>query len=255
MSMSAEIYQLFSSSSGNCCLVKNGSDVFLIDAGVSARRIKNAMEEVGVSPDQLKAVYITHEHTDHTKGLETLSKKYGLPIYAPEACFEGIIASAPSARELLRANNHGSLTQWDNTRIYTVRTPHDACGSVGFRMDLGNEKFAYFTDIGHLSAEILRAMSGCERVVIESNHDIQRLKSGPYPYSLKKRILGPYGHLSNFDCAALLPHLAKYGTKRVVLAHLSKENNTPEMAFEEANARLQGAASLAVALPDETVEV
>lgn len=253
--MKAEIYQLFSSSSGNCCLIKNGSDVFLVDAGVSAKRIETAMQGVGISPSELKAVYITHEHTDHTKGLETLSKRYGLPVYAPEACFDGILAAAPSAAGLLCPNNHGNLTQWDSTRVYTVRTPHDACGSVGFRMDLGGEKFAYFTDIGHLSAEILRAMSGCERVVIESNHDIQRLKDGPYPYSLKQRILGPYGHLSNFDCAALLPHLARYGTKRMVLAHLSRENNTPEIAYEEASARLQNAASLAVALPDETVEV
>ncbi len=253
--MGIEIYQLFSSSSGNCCLIKNQSDVFLIDAGVSAKRIETAMQGVGISPSQLKAIYITHEHSDHTKGLETLSKRYGLPVYAPAACFDGILAAAPSARLLLRTNDHGTLTQWEHTRMYAVRTPHDACGSVGFRMDLGGEKFAYFTDIGHLSAEILRAMSGCERVVIESNHDIQRLKDGPYPYPLKKRILGPYGHLSNFDCAALLPHLARYGTKRIVLAHLSKENNTPDLAYGEAAARLNGAASLDVALPDQTVEV
>ena len=121
--------------------------------------------------------------------------------------------------------------------------------------ELAGEIMAYFTDIGHLSSEILRAMSGCKRVVIESNHDVERLKAGPYPFPLKKRILGPYGHLSNFDCAALLPHLVRYGTQRIVLAHLSEENNTPEMAYEESARRLEGKASLAVAKPSATVEV
>ena len=253
--MPAEIYQLFSSSKGNCCLIKNGSDVFLIDAGVSAKRIEEAVRRVGISPEQIRAVFITHEHSDHIKGLETLSRRYGMEIYAPTGCMDGILSTAPAAAPALKSNDHGNLVCLESTRIYTVRTPHDACASVGFRIELAGEIMAYFTDIGHLSAEILRAMSGCRRVVIESNHDIERLKAGPYPYSLKQRILGPYGHLSNFDCAALLPHLARYGTERVVLAHLSEENNTPEMAYEEAARRLEGKASLAVAKPSATVEV
>ena len=253
--MPAEIYQLFSSSKGNCCLIKNGSDVFLIDAGVSAKRIEEAVRRVGISPEQIRAVFITHEHSDHIKGLETLSRRYGMEIYAPTGCMDGILSAAPAAAPALKSNDHGNLVCLENTRIYTVRTPHDACASVGFRIELAGEIMAYFTDIGHLSAEILRAMSGCRRVVIESNHDIERLKAGPYPYSLKQRILGPYGHLSNFDCAALLPHLARYGTERIVLAHLSEENNTPEMAYEEAARRLEGKASLAVAKPSATVEV
>lgn len=253
--MSAEVYQLFSSSKGNCCLVKNKSDVFLIDAGVSAKRIEAALGQVGIAPEEIKAIFITHEHSDHIKGLETLSRRYGMDIYAPTGCFEGILACAPAAFPRLKPNDHGNLTCLENTRIYTVRTPHDACASVGFRMELEGEIMAYFTDIGHLSSEILRAMSGCRRVVIESNHDIERLKAGPYPYPLKRRILGPYGHLSNFDCAALLPHLVHYGTERIVLAHLSEENNTPEMAYQESARRLEGKASLDVAKPSETVEV
>lgn len=253
--MATEIYQLFSSSKGNCCLIKNKADVFLIDAGVSARRIETAMKETGIAPASLRAVFITHEHTDHIKGLEMLSRRYGLPVYAPTGCFEGILKCCPSAFPYLKPNDHGTLTALENTRLYTVRTPHDAASSVGFRIELCGEKMAYFTDIGHLSAEILRALSGCRRVVIEANHDIERLKSGPYPYPLKQRILGPYGHLSNFDCAALLPHLVNYGTERIVLAHLSEENNTPELAYGECDARLQGKASLSVACPDRTVEV
>ena len=253
--MPAEIYQLFSSSKGNCCLIKNGDDVFLIDAGVSAKRIEAAVKQVGIAPEQIRAVFVTHEHSDHIKGLDTLSRRYGMEIYAPTGCFDGILSAAPDAFPFLKPNEPGTLTCLENTRIYTVRTPHDACASVGFRIELAGEIMAYFTDIGHLSSEILRAMSGCKRVVIESNHDVERLKAGPYPFPLKKRILGPYGHLSNFDCAALLPHLVRYGTQRIVLAHLSEENNTPEMAYEESARRLDGAASLAVAKPAETVEV
>ena len=246
--MPAEVYQLFSSSKGNCCLIKNGNDVFLIDAGVSAKRIEAAVKQVGIAPEQIRAVFVTHEHSDHIKGLETLSRRYGMDIYAPTGCFDGILAAAPSAFPFLKPNEPGTLTCLEDTRIYTVRTPHDACASVGFRIELAGEIMAYFTDIGHLSSEILRAMSGCKRIV-------ERLKAGPYPFPLKKRILGPYGHLSNFDCAALLPHLVRYGTQRIVLAHLSEENNTPEMAYEESARRLEGAASLAVAKPAETVEV
>lgn len=253
--MSTEVYQLFSSSKGNCCLIKNKSDVFLIDAGVSAKRIECAVKEVGINPSDIRAVFVTHEHTDHIKGLETLSRRFGMQIYAPRGCFDGILRSCPSAFPFLVPNDHGTLTELENTRIYTVRTPHDADSSVGFRIELDGEIMAYFTDIGHLSSEVVRAMSACRRVVIESNHDIERLKSGPYPYPLKQRILGAYGHLSNFDCAALLPHLANHGTQRVVLAHLSEENNTPELAYAESFARLQGKASLDVACPDRTVEV
>ncbi len=254
--MAAEAYMLFSSSKGNCCLIRNGTDVFLIDAGVSARRIESAMREIGIDPCALRAVFITHEHTDHIKGLDTLSRRYGLPVFAPSGCFAAIGSCCPSALPYLHANDPGTLVELENTRLYAVRTPHDAAASVGFRMELSGEKMAYFTDIGHLSADILHALSGCRRVVIESNHDITRLREGPYPASLKRRILGPYGHLSNIDCAALLPHLAVYGTERIVLAHLSEQNNTPELAYGESAARLrETTVSLAVARPDRTVEI
>lgn len=256
----ATAYLLFSSSKGNCCLIRNGADAFLIDAGGTAKRIEDALRAVGQAPEALRAVFLTHEHSDHIKGLDVLCRRYGLPVFAPSGCLSAVAAACPGAAPFLRANDPGTLVELEQTRIYAVRTPHDSLASVGFRMDLSGEKFAYFTDIGHLSGAVLRALSGCERVVIESNHDLSMLKSGPYPASLKRRILGAYGHLSNFDCAALLPHLIGYGTRRIVLAHLSEQNNTPDLAYAESEARLHdaltaGTASLAVAAPDRTVEI
>lgn len=255
-----EILQLFSSSKGNCCLVKSGADAFLIDAGMPARRIEEAIQAAGHSPAALRAIFLTHEHTDHIRGLDVLCKRYGLPVFLPRGCMEAVAAACPSALPFLRANDAGTLVELEQTRIYAVRTPHDSLASVGFRIEFADETFGYFTDIGHLSAEVLRALSGCRRVVLESNHDITMLRNGPYPATLKRRILGLYGHLSNFDCAALLPHLIQYGTQRILLAHLSEHNNTPELALAESSARLQrelaaGAVSLAVASPTHTVEV
>lgn len=253
--MTAEIYVLFSSSKGNCCLIKNGADTFLIDAGVSAKRITAAMNGVGISPSSLRAVFLTHEHTDHIAGLNILAKTYGLPVFAPSGCLETLRRVCPAAIPFLHANDPHTVVELESTRIYAVRTPHDAAASVGFRIELKDGLFGYFTDIGHLSADVLRALSGCRRVVIESNHDLEMLKNGPYPQALKRRIASPYGHLSNFDCASLLPHLAGYGTRRIVLAHLSEQNNTPEKAREESQARLDDRMSLEVALPACTVEV
>ncbi len=251
----AEIYVLFSSSKGNCCLVKNGADVFLIDAGASAKRIFAAIGAVGVSPSDLRAVFLTHEHSDHIAGLNTLVKTCRIPVFAPSGCFDALRRACPDAVPFLHTNDPHTVVELENTRVYAVRTPHDAAASVGFRMELGEECFGYFTDIGHLSADVLHALSGCRRVVLESNHDPDMLKYGPYPASLKRRIASPYGHLSNTDCAALLPHLADYGTQRVVLAHLSEHNNTPEKARAESEQRLQSKASRAVASPHDPVEV
>ena len=251
----AQIYSLFSSSKGNACLIRNGSDLFLIDAGVSAKRIRAAMALVGFRPEELSAVFITHEHCDHIGGLDTLAKQVGMPIYAPTNCYLPIAQKCPSAEPLLHANDHGNVVELEQTRVVAVKTPHDACGSVGFRIDLGGELLAYFTDIGHLSQKVVSAMAGCSRVVIESNHDLDLLWSGPYPEQLKKRIAGDFGHLSNEKCAELLPHLTNYGTKRILLAHLSEENNTPELALSTAEKALCGAAEVFVASPDGVVEL
>lgn len=253
--MPAEIYMLNSSSKGNCCFVKNETDLFLIDAGVSARRIRSAVAETGNDYQNIKFILITHEHSDHIKGLETLFHYIQVPIYVPQACVQSVLQSCPSVSPYLHPIKTGDILVFDHTKVYPVRTPHDSDGSCGFRFVFEAEKFAYFTDIGHLSEQVVRAMSGCERVVIESNYDPDMLWQGSYPYPLKERIAGPNGHLSNTDCAALLPHLANHGTRRILLAHLSEENNTPEIAYSTCAEKLPDSVLLRVASPYETVSI
>ena len=258
--MPAEIFMLFSSSKGNSCLVRNGSEAFLIDAGVSAKRLECAVRAVGADPASLRAIFLTHEHSDHIAGINQLCKRYGIPVYAPPGCIGYLSAICPDAPPFLYPFTPGTVIELEQSRVYAVSTPHDAAASVGFRMDLAGDLFGYFTDLGRLTASVLRALSGCRRVVIESNHDLGMLRSGPYPEPLKRRILGEYGHLSNADCASLLPHLPAYGTRRILLAHLSEQNNTPALAYEESAARLRealasGAVTLSVAAPAAPVEL
>ena len=233
----AKIYMLYSSSKGNTAYVKHGRDEFLIDCGVSAKMIETALNQIGTGLKNISAIFITHEHGDHIKGLPTITKYFGMPVYAPLNCVDYLLENAPYCG-YVNPLTTGNAVELKDTAICPIATPHDARGSVGFRIRAGEEKIGYFTDIGHLSEGVLRGLSGCRRVVIESNHDIEMLKNGSYPYSLKQRILGDMGHLSNQLCAKLLPHLAAFGTESFMLAHLSEENNTPAAAYEESLAAL-----------------
>lgn len=228
----AKVYTLFSSSKGNCTYIKYGRDEILIDCGVSARSIENALKQLDTSLSNINAIFITHEHGDHIRGIGTISKYFKIPVYAPEKCCDFISQSMPSYKIPLELCPSKAVELKD-TALCPIPTPHDARGSVGFRIRAGEEKIGYFTDIGHLSEGVLRGLSGCRRVVIESNHDVEMLKSGSYPYPLKQRILGEFGHLSNELCAKLLPHLVRYGCESFVLAHLSEENNRPDIAYNE----------------------
>lgn len=228
----AKIYMLFSSSKGNSAYIKYGRDEILIDCGASARAIDNALKTLGTSLKNISAILITHEHGDHIKGLPIISKYYSMPIYAPSACCD-YLAENINGSHRLHALPVGDAIELRDSAVCAIPTPHDSRGSVGFRIRAGEEKIGYFTDIGHLSEGVLRGLSGCRRVVIESNHDIDMLRHGDYPYSLKQRILGAKGHLSNELCAKLLPHLVNHGAESFMLAHLSEENNHPDIAYRE----------------------
>ncbi len=223
---------LFSSSKGNSAYIKHGRDEFLIDCGASARAIENSLNGLGTSLSNIKAILITHEHGDHIRGVHTISKYFKIPFFAPENSCDYISEQLYCGAELIPLAS-GNAFELLDTAVCPIATPHDSRGSVGFRIRAGEEKIGYFTDIGHLSEGVLRGLSGCRRVVIESNHDIEMLKNGPYPYVLQKRILGDFGHLSNELCARLLPHLARHGTESFMLAHLSEENNRPRIALRE----------------------
>ena len=229
---------LASGSSGNCAVACCGATRLLVDAGISARRITVALKNLGIAPASLSGVLITHEHSDHAAGLATLTKQLGLPIYA----------TAPTLRRLEQKNTGlcgfgreltpGGSFSIGSIWVSSFPTPHDAACSVGYTLTGGGCKVAVATDLGYLTLEVRQAVQGCDLLVCEANHDEDWVRSGPYPSSLKQRILGPLGHLSNEAGAELAAFAVESGARTVILAHLSSENNTPERAWHVAAARL-----------------
>lgn len=236
--MQASVYTLFSSSKGNSTYIKFGCDEFLIDCGASARAVENSLSALGTSLKNIKAIFITHEHGDHIRGLATVHKYYNIPVFAPAESIPEICRVSSMFPDEITAFVPLTPVDLCDTSVCPIVTPHDSRGSVGFRIKAGDERIGYFTDIGHLSENVLRALSGCKRVIIESNHDITMLKNGSYTPALKRRILGDYGHLSNEACSILLPHLVEHGTESFVLAHLSEENNVPSLAYKTSRDKL-----------------
>lgn len=224
---------LFSSSSGNSTLISNDDTNILIDAGVSASKICSALNKAGTDAGEIDAIFVTHEHSDHVSGIRVLAKKYNIPVYANAPTMEGVLKNAPTI-------SPGDAHIISPSGIYNIRsmrvkpfvTPHDSAASVGYVIESDGKKYAVATDTGSITKAMLSALAGCEAVVIEANHDVEMLNSGPYPYVLKKRILSDTGHLSNEKCAWLATQLAIWGTKRILLGHLSRQNNTPQKAFD-----------------------
>ena len=235
----ARLYPLFSGSSGNSTYISSQSGGILIDAGGSFKAICTALERAGKSVEDICAVAVTHEHTDHIKGLKTLLKKTGIPLISSLDTFNTLKSGdyIPENTQFIQADK-GDI-QIENIGISYFSTSHDCKGSGGYVISLPDgKKAAVCTDTGVLTEEMKEKISGCDAVLIESNHDVEMLKRGPYPPSLKIRILSDKGHLSNNDCAAVLPALLKSGTTRFVLGHLSRNNNLPMLALSAARATL-----------------
>ena len=228
-----------SGSTGNCCLVSDGGVNVLIDAGISARRIVQDLGVLGLAPQDVCGVLITHEHSDHISGLPVLVKRTGMRIFAPSELGEVLKRVKPELSESIDyIPPDGGLCVGD-VRITAFPTPHDASASFGYRIE-GSEVFAFATDTGHISDELLEGLQGADTVVIEANHDKVMLKNGPYPPLLKQRVLSKHGHLSNDDCAKLACLLADSGTRQIILGHLSQQNNTPEAAETAVSEALSG---------------
>ena len=228
-----------SGSTGNCALLQGGGVNVLLDAGISARRIREALAESGVSaPD---GIFITHEHSDHTKGLSVLLKQLPVRVYAPETVSDALCRTLPGALSMLvetivpeQALSLGNMT------VTAFPTPHDTPQSVGYRLEADGAVFALATDTGCVTDAMLRYLTGADAVLIEANHDVAMLKAGPYPMHLKKRILAPTGHLSNAECTWLASVLAQRGTGTVILGHISRENNIPGLALRTVRRGLEG---------------
>lgn len=228
-----------SGSGGNCMLLSERDTHILIDAGISMRRLQQSLRDWDLEIDDIGGVLITHEHSDHVSGLKMLLKYYDLPLYAPHTVAARLCGMLPDAEESMHIIRPGEDFRLGTVTVRAFHTPHDTDESVGYRVE-GRGSFALATDMGHVTEEVLDGLLGADAVLIESNHDPDMLINGPYPVQLKRRILSDHGHLSNPDCAALAVHLAQSGTRTVILGHLSRENNRPELALRETERALDG---------------
>lgn len=224
---------LFSGSSGNSVYVSSGNSAVLIDAGVSCARIVSELNAIGADPHAISAILITHEHTDHIKGAGIFARKFGTPIYATEGTWQ---AMADKIGDILPENRcvieAGADFFIGDMNIQSFPTPHDAAESVGYVISTAaGAKFALATDIGCVRGGWLDAIRGSAAVLLESNYDPDMLQAGKYPYELKRRIMSRKGHLSNDDAAEIALSLIYSGARQLVLGHLSKENNFPELAL------------------------
>ena len=240
--MRLTVCPLFSGSSGNSVYIACGGVRLLVDAGVSAARVEANLDEIGVSPEELDAILVTHEHIDHIRGLGVLSRKYGVPIYANEGTWSGIEQKESGIPMRCRRTFYtGEEFSVGRMSVHPFAIPHDAQEPVGYAFSCGTLTCGVATDIGHISSGWMDAVSGCQALVLEANHDVEMVERGPYPQRLRRRILGRNGHLCNADCAKALLELAKKGTRAVSLAHLSADNNLPELAYNTVCEALSGA--------------
>lgn len=251
----ARLAPLFSGSTGNSYYIGSRSAGLLIDCGRSARQMDAMLRRCGVDPLAIQGILVTHEHSDHITGLRVFAKKYRLPVYASAGTCAAIAQQMESELRVI-----GEGEEIAGMVVKPFHTSHDCAEGMGFRVYTGDDRvFALATDTGWLTPEVREHLLGADLTVIESNHDVRMLREGRYPYPLQRRILSDRGHLSNDACAAFLPQLAESGCRRFVLAHLSRENNTPQLALGAAAFALEQAGlvrdvdfSLEAAAPENT---
>ena len=236
---------LCSGSSGNASFLEAEGRRFLIDAGLTRKRIAALLESIGVPLHTIEAVFLTHEHVDHVAGAGVLARAHHIPVYAAADCFSAL---PPSVGEIpaacMRVFEPDREFFCGKVRVLPFSTPHDAAHAVGYSFMAEGRKVTVMTDVGHVDDRLLTQLSGSDLVLLEANHDVDMLLAGPYPYPLKQRILSRRGHLCNEDCGRALIALHERGVRNVILGHLSRENNTPELARVTIEAMLESAGIL-----------
>ncbi len=231
----AKYCSLFSGSKGNSTYIGTTNSGILVDVGVSAKRLREALEAREIAPTSICGVCITHEHSDHIAGLKVLTKQYGWTVYASEGTLSALLEEGYVHPNSDVVPLHTASVTVGDMQVTPFHTPHDARESMGFCVQTPDErKIGIATDMGVMRQEVERLLSTCDLVHIESNHDIAMLRAGTYPLYLQQRILSDRGHLSNVMCAQTVVTLAKAGVSRFVLAHLSEQNNTPLLAKQTA---------------------
>lgn len=225
-----KICPLYSGSGGNCIFVEDGHTRLLVDCGVSGKKIEQALFYHGIEPNTINAVLVTHEHSDHVKSVGIIHRKNGAAIYANHETF-GAFENSLGRYKASDIHIFNGKFNVGDIEVTPFSIPHDAADPVGYTFSDGTRKLSVCTDMGYITDEVLNHVSGSSVVLLESNHDVEMLKSGPYPYSLKKRILSDRGHLSNENAGKMCRILVERGTKDIILGHLSQHNNHPALAY------------------------
>lgn len=236
MTLRFELVPLFSGSSGNSILVRADGLNLLFDCGHNCKRICEALAKVGTDPNSINAVFLTHSHSDHIQGVDVFMRKFNIPVFGT---YKTLCAFKRTCRkehspELDRVLESSEIVFDGNEGKVVVKwcqTPHDAEGSVCYKVVVGNKSCMIMTDLGYVTNDISEMAMGVDGILIEANYDNEMLIYGPYDYMLKKRVGGPYGHLSNDDCGKMMVELIKSGTRKFILGHLSENNNVPELAL------------------------
>lgn len=231
--MSIKFCSLSSGSSGNCQYIEAEDTRILIDAGFSGKRIETLLKSIDICPTSIDGIFVTHEHIDHSRGVGVLSRRYNIPIYANENTFIGM---KDTIGKLTEENTKVFITGEDlnfkDLEVHPFHIFHDALEPVGYSVHYKNKKISIITDTGWVNSEIIDKIKGSNLYLLESNHDVEMLKFGPYPYHLKQRIMSKEGHLSNEDAASLLCNILKKENEIVLLCHLSQDNNAPCLALQ-----------------------
>lgn len=244
---------LSSGSKGNTTYVECGNTKIIIDMGNSCKYVKDKLKEFGIDADNIDAILITHTHIDHIKGLKVFCKRYGTKVYI----------TSGMRKDLEYISNYsiieGNSFVINDLRIDVIKTSHDADDSVGYVINGGGKSIVYITDTGYINKKYFEMLSNKEVYIMESNHDVEMLNNGTYPFKLRQRILGDKGHLSNYDSSRYLSNFIGERTRCIVLAHLSLENNTEEIAYntliERLNCNNQSVEKIIIAKQDEETEL
>lgn len=229
----AKFCPLFSSSEGNSIYIGAGNDSILIDAGMTSKRLEQSLWDIGVDAESIKNIFITHEHSDHIQAIKVFTKKHRTRLYMTAGTYEALVKTdaLDNAEDCCIITPDG--VDIGCMLIKNFPTSHDAKESCGYTIEISNgRKIAVATDLGIVTDQVFNAIKGSDLVMLESNHDVNMLECGGYPYILKRRILGTKGHLSNDACAETLTRLLESGTTRFFLGHLSRENNMPQLAYQ-----------------------
>lgn len=229
--MNLKFCSLYSGSSGNCQFIKTEKTVILVDAGLSGKKIQQEMIKIGEDPEKIDAIFVTHEHIDHIQGAGVLSRRFDIPIYANEKTWSAmnpIIGDIKSHNIKIISED----AEVGDIFVQSFNISHDAASPVGYNIYHKNKKISMVTDTGCINANIIKSITDADLLLVESNHDEDMVLIGPYPWPLKRRVLGEFGHMSNDTAGNLITKAIKKGTEIVLLGHLSKENNFPQLAYK-----------------------